>query len=109
MATEFGWWNKDPEDGKYQVVAEVHGGSVAWTRKGGHHQPWLTHTPSEDDWERLLAEATRRVPRRLLSPKQFAEIKDLCDRRVGSSWGTKVPIVGDKWQRPPSEKGPPEA
>lgn len=80
MATEFGWWSKD-ENGKFQVVAEVHGGNVSWTRKQGHHQPWETHKPGDEDWERLLSEAERRVPRRLLSPKQFAEIKRLCDMR----------------------------
>jgi hypothetical protein len=80
MATEFGWWAKD-ENGKFQVVAEVHGGNVSWTRKQGHHQPWETHKPSDDDWDRLLSEAERRVPRRLLSPKQFAEIKRLSDMR----------------------------
>ena len=77
MSTEFGWWNKDPELGKYQVVADVHGGSVTWTRKKGHHTPWVTHTPSEEDWDRLIYEADRRVPRRLISPKQFEVIKNL--------------------------------
>ncbi len=77
MATEFGWWNTDPEAGKYQVVAEFHGGKVFWTRHQGHHTSWVTHKPSEDDWERLLHEASKRVPRRLISPKQFAAIKQV--------------------------------
>jgi hypothetical protein len=77
MSTEFGWWNKDPEQGKYQVLAAVHGGNVAWTRHQGHHTGWDPHVPSEADWERLVAEAARRVPRRLLSPRQFDEIKRL--------------------------------
>ena len=75
MSTEFGWWNRDPEEGKYQVCADVHGGVITWTRKQGHHQPWAPHRPTEEDWERLLAEAGRRVPRRLISPKQFEDIK----------------------------------
>ena len=78
---EFGWWNKDPETGKYQVIAEFHGGNVTWIRKQGHHQPWLKHEPSEDDWERLVDEASRRVPRRLMSPKQFDELKRVFDAR----------------------------
>lgn len=80
MATDFGWWNKD-ETGKYQVNVEVHGGNIAWTRKQGHHTSWEKHTPNDDDWDRLLFEADKRVPRRLLSPKQFAEIKRLCEER----------------------------
>ena len=81
MAMEFGWWSKDPEVGKFQIVVEVHGGNITWTRKHGHHIPWSKYTPNDEDWERLLSEAERRVPRRLLSPKQFAEIKRLIDIR----------------------------
>ena len=77
MSIEFGWWNKDPEEGKYQVRASVHGGNIAWTRHQGHHTPWQPHAPSEADWDRLIAEADRRVPRRLISPKQFEAIKRL--------------------------------
>jgi len=81
MATQFGWWNRNPEEGKYEVSVEVHGGNVIWSRHQGHHTLWEKHTPSDEDWERLLAEAGRRVPRRLLSPKQFEEIEKLCARR----------------------------
>jgi len=81
MAMEFGWWEKDPEDGKFQVVARIHGGNIEWTRKQGHYHSWLVHTPTEDDWERLLAEASRRVPRRLISPKQFADIERIVAAR----------------------------
>ena len=81
MGTEFGWWNKDPEAGKYQVVANFHGGKVGWISKAGHNQPWGAHPPSDEDWERLLYEASKRVPRRLLSPKQFEAIKKIADER----------------------------
>ncbi len=81
MAMEFGWWSKDDEVGKFQVVVEVHGGNITWTRKYGHHIPWESYKPQEEDWDRLLSEAERRVPRRLLSPKQFAEIKRVFDQR----------------------------
>jgi hypothetical protein len=77
MSMEFGWWSKDPETGKYQVNVSVHGGNVEWARKQGHHSSWETHLPTQEDWDRLIAEADRRVPRRLISPKQFAEIKRL--------------------------------
>lgn len=81
MSIEFGWWNKSPEEGKYQVLAAIHGGNIVWTRKQGHHTSWEVHQPSEADWERLMDEAERRVPRRLISPKQFDAIKRIKDAR----------------------------
>ena len=81
MSMEIGWWKKDPERGKYQVRATIHGGNIVWTRKQGHHTPWEPHTPvSDEDWDRMIAEAETRVPRRLISPKQFAAIKALRER-----------------------------
>ncbi|MBE7537555.1 MAG: hypothetical protein HS122_03990 [Opitutaceae bacterium] len=77
MSTEFGWWDKDDDGRKYQIVAEIHGGNITWARKQGHHKPWEPHPPTASNWDRLLNEARRRVPRRLLSPKQFAEIERL--------------------------------
>jgi hypothetical protein len=82
MSMEFGWWIKDPEQGKMQVRASLHGGNLTWQRKQGHHTSWLPHPPSEDDWDKLIHEAERRVPRRLLSPKQFEEIKRLKEARI---------------------------
>lgn len=79
MSIEFGWWNKDPESGKYQVRAVVHGGNIEWTRHQGHHTPWGPHVPDDDDRERLVYEANKRVPRRLISEKQFEEIKRLSE------------------------------
>jgi hypothetical protein len=78
MTTDFGWWARDADGRKYQVRATVFGGAITWTRKQGHHQPWQTYSlPTDEDWDLLLAEAERRVPRRLLSPAQFAAIKRL--------------------------------
>ena len=78
MSIEFGWWMKDPEEGKFQVNVRIHGGNIAWTKKHGHFKPWETYgPPNKEDWDRLLSEAERRVPRRLISPKQFEEIKRL--------------------------------
>jgi len=79
MSIEFGWWNKDPEMGKYQVNAAVHGANIEWTRKQGHHSSWEPHTPTDDDRARLVYEAERRVPRRLISKRQFEEIKRLSE------------------------------
>ena len=81
MSIEFGWWSKDPDGKKCQISAVVHGGNIEWTRKGGHFQSWLEHKPTEEDWARLLEEAARRVPRRLISPKQFADIQRIVDAR----------------------------
>jgi len=81
MSIEFGWWAKDPDDGKFQINVRIHGGNIEWTRKRGHHNPWETYgPPNDDDWDRLMQEAERRVPRRLISPKQFDEIKKLRER-----------------------------
>lgn len=81
MSMHFGWWVKDPDAGKFQINVSIHGGNAEWTRKQGHHAPWEPYgPPSDEDWERLLAEAGRRVPRRLISPKQFEEIKKLSER-----------------------------
>lgn len=79
MSIEFGWWNKDAEGKKYQVNVAVHGGNIAWTRHQGHHTPWEPHTPTDEDRERLIGEAERRVPRRLITQKQFDEIKRLSE------------------------------
>jgi hypothetical protein len=79
MSIEFGWWNKDPEQGKYQVNVVVHGGNIEWTRHQGHHNSWEAHTPTEEDRARLIYEAEKRVPRRLITQKQFDEIKRLSE------------------------------
>ena len=81
MSMEIGWWKKDPERGKYQVRATIHGGNIEWTRHQGHHTPWDPHEPSDEDRERLVAEASKRVPRRLITQKQFEEIKRLSENQ----------------------------
>lgn len=68
---EFGWWQKDDEGKKYQICVEVFGKNITWTRKYGHHSPWNPHPPTDEDWDRLIAEAERRVPRRLFTKNQF--------------------------------------
>ena len=88
MSIEFGWWNKDPDRGKYQVSVVVHGGNIEWTRHKGHHTPWEVHAPTEEDRARLIYEAENRLPRRLITQKQFDEIKAL------SESGTPGRIVG---------------
>lgn len=79
MSIEFGWWNRDDDGRRYQVNAAVHGGNIEWTRHQGHHTPWEPHVPSDEDRERLVSEAEKRVPRRLITQKQFDEIKRLSE------------------------------
>ncbi|HVS51109.1 MAG TPA: hypothetical protein VHD62_02045 [Opitutaceae bacterium] len=79
MSIEFGWWNKDADGKKFQVSVAVHGGNIEWSRKQGHHTSWEPHTPDDDDRARLVAEAEKRVPRRLITQKQFDEIQRLSE------------------------------
>lgn len=95
MSIEFGWWNKDDAGRKYQVSAVVHGGNIEWTRKQGHHSSWEPHQPNDEDRERLIGEAERRVPRRLISQKQFDEI-----RRLSANEGSGG-IVGRRYRPSP--------
>ncbi len=77
MTKEFNWWNRDPEEGKYQVKAKIHGNVLTFTRHQGHHTRWEPHQPSTEDFDRLLADAERRVPRRLISPQQMKLIEQI--------------------------------
>jgi hypothetical protein len=79
MSIEFGWWNRDEEGRKFEVSAIVHGGNIEWTRHQGHHTPWEPYVPNDDDRARLVAEAERRLPRRLITKKQFEEIRRLSE------------------------------
>lgn len=88
MSIEFGWWNKD-DNGKFQVFVAVHGGNIEWKRKQGHHAPWESYLPNGDDRERLIFEAEKRVPRRLISQKQFDEIKRLSAQDPGKIAGRR--------------------
>lgn len=89
---EFGWWVRDdPEQGKYQVCVVFHGGQLTWKRKQGHHQRWEPLEPITGEmWDRLIDEAAKRVPRRLMSPKQFDEIKRL--RAAAEDTSTPKPL-----------------
>jgi hypothetical protein len=79
MSIEFGWWDKDEDGKKFQINAAIHGRNIEWTRKQGHHTSWEPHTPNDENRARLIEEAARRVPRRLISQKQFEEIKRLSE------------------------------
>ncbi len=79
---EFSWWAKS-EEGKCQIRARYHGHAVRWERKEGRFVSWEPHSPGDTDWDQLLADAGRRVPRRLLSPRQFDELKRLASQARG--------------------------
>lgn len=72
---EFGWWSKDDDGKKWQICADFFGGNVTWQRKHGHHSSWEPHQPTDDDWDELIGSADRRLQRRLISPRQFADLK----------------------------------
>ena len=72
---EFGWWAKDEEGRKWQISVRFHGGNVTFSRKHGHHSNWEDFEPVSGDWDKVLAEAEKRLPRRLMSQKQFNQLK----------------------------------
>ncbi|HKB92102.1 MAG TPA: hypothetical protein VKC60_16415 [Opitutaceae bacterium] len=75
MSAEFGWWSRDTEDRRLQIRVEVFGVAITWKCKQGHHQPWLSYTPTPEDWDHLNAEADKRIPRRIISEKIVAAIR----------------------------------
>lgn len=76
MGMEFGWWDKDEEGKKWHIKARFHGGNVEFHRKHGHHTSWEEMAPSDEHWDRLISEAERRLPRRLMSTKEFNQLKE---------------------------------
>ncbi len=107
MAMEFGWWIRDPEEGKYQVRAVFHGGELEWERKQGHHQPWEPIAKiTTEMWDRVIDEAAKRVPRRLMSPKQFDELKRL--RAGAEDAGTPKPLKRGAHLKRARDLPPPE-
>jgi len=60
MGMEFGWWDKDAD---------------GFSRKTGHNSSWEDFAPTDAQWDRLIGEAERRLPRRLMSSKEFALLK----------------------------------
>jgi len=106
MSMEFGWWKKTPELGKFQMLATVHGGNITWERKQGHHTSWEPHTPDDEDRARLIHEAEKRVPRRLISSKQFEEIKRLSENTgPGRIAGRRITGNGPSYDK--GQGGPP--
>ncbi len=82
MTKEFNWWVRDPELGKFQVSAAIYGSGITWQRQEGRFTSWVPHKPSDEDWDRLVSEASTRVPRRLISPKQFDQIVHLREQAM---------------------------
>ncbi|MEO5961101.1 MAG: hypothetical protein ABIZ49_04075 [Opitutaceae bacterium] len=106
MSIEFGWWDKDTDGKKIQINVVVHGGNIEWTRHQGHHTSWLPHTPTDDDRERLISEAEKRVPRRLISQKQFDEIKRLSENAgPGKISGRRITGIGPSFKSRPAKTG----
>jgi hypothetical protein len=72
---EFGWWAKDDDGKKWQICVRFHGGNVSFDRKHGHNTSWEAFNATDGDWDRLLSEAEKRLPRRLMSQKEFNRLK----------------------------------
>ena len=101
MSIEFVWWRKNPEGEKIQISAVVHGGNIEWTSHQGHHSSWDPYTPDDDDRAKLVFEAEKRVPRRLISSKQFEEIKRLSENTgPGKISGRRVTGQGPSFYEP---------
>ncbi len=75
MGMEFGWWDKDEDGKKWHIKVRFHAGHVVFNRKHGHHTSWELFEPNDEQWDRLLSEAERRLPRRLMSTKEFNALK----------------------------------
>lgn len=73
---EFGWWTTDDEGIKWQICARFHGGKVVFSHKTGHNTGWDDYEPTDEQWDRLIKEAERRLPRRLMSTKEFNRLKE---------------------------------
>jgi hypothetical protein len=55
----------------------------------------VPHTPTDEDRERLIYEAERRLPRRLITQKQFEEIKRLSENTgPGKISGKRITGLG---------------
>jgi len=76
MGMEFGWWDKDEEGKKWHIKVRFHGGNVVFNRKHGHHSSWEDFNATDEHWDRLISEAERRLPRRLMSTKEFNQLKE---------------------------------
>ena len=73
---EFGWQDRDEDGTKWQICARFHGGNVVFTRRTGHNNGWVDHpNPTDAQWDRLIKEAERRLPRRLMDTKEFEKLK----------------------------------
>jgi hypothetical protein len=46
-----------------------------FSRKTGHNSSWEDFAPTDEQWDRLISEAERRLPRRLMSTKEFNLLK----------------------------------
>jgi len=100
MSITFGWWQRDPVEGKFQIHVDVHGGNIEWTRHQGHHTSWLKHLPTDEDRARLVSEAEKRVPRRLITDKQFEEIKRLSETEGSDRLpGRRVTGLGPSYEK----------
>jgi len=76
MNVEIGFWKRTDDGRKFQVRLRIFGGNLLWEYQPARFQPWETYlTPDDDDWNKVIAEANMREPRRVIHDKMLALIR----------------------------------
>lgn len=76
MNVEIAYWKRLEDGGKLQVRLRVFGGKLAWECQPARFQPWEPYLkPDDDDWAKVIKEAEKRAPRRVIHDKILALIQ----------------------------------
>lgn len=76
MNLEIGFWKRTEDGRKLQVRLRVFGGKIIWECQPARFQAWEPYlTPDDDDWGKVIAEANKREPRRVIHDKMLALIR----------------------------------
>lgn len=90
MNVEIGYWKRTEDGHKLQVRLRIFGGNLIWECQTARFQPWEPYlTPDDDDWNKVISEANKREPRRIIHDKMLALI-----RRRGRPHGAADPEAG---------------
>ena len=90
MNVEIGYWKRTEDGRKLQVRLRIFGGNLIWECQTARFQPWEPYlTPDDDDWNKVISEANKREPRRIIHDKMLALI-----RRRGRPHGAADPEAG---------------
>ncbi len=76
MNVEIGFWKRTEDGRKFHVKLHIFGGNLRWEYQPARFQPWEPYlTPDDDDWAKVIAEANKREPRRVIHDKMLALIR----------------------------------